>query len=190
MSNVSPKEDLPSLSRQLESVTTDVEREFKNLSAEQLNWKPSAEEWSIGQCLDHLVKTNTPFFPDLDQIIKGEKKSTVWEKLPFLPKLFGRLIVNGTNPKNARKFKAPKVFAPASSDVDAQIVDQFIEHQGEVANRLAALRDVDARRVKVTSPIAKVVTYSLLDACTIMVYHERRHFEQARRVLTANGFPR
>ena len=190
MSSVSPKEDLPSLSRKLESVTADVEREFKDLSAEQLNWKPGAQEWSIGQCLDHLVMTNTQFFPNLDQIIKGEKKSTVWEKLPVLPKLFGRLIINGTNPENARKFKAPKAFAPASSSIEAKIVDKFIEHQGEVANRLKALDSVDARRVRVTSPIARFVTYSLLDACTILVYHERRHFEQARRVLAASGFPR
>ncbi|MBV9210063.1 MAG: DinB family protein [Acidobacteria bacterium] len=190
MSSVSPTEDLPSLSRQLESVTEDARREFKGLSAEQLNWKPSAEEWSVGQCLDHLVMTNKQFFADFDRIIRGEKRATFWERLPFLPKLFGRLIINGTNPKNARKFKAPKVFAPASSSIEAEIVDNFITHQGEVAERLKALEGVDARRVRVTSPVAKVVTYSLLDACTIMVYHERRHFEQARRVVASSGFPR
>ena len=52
MSSVSPKVDLPALSRELESVTAGVQSEFKGLSAEQLNWKPGAEAWSIGQCLE------------------------------------------------------------------------------------------------------------------------------------------
>ena len=37
---------------------------------------------------------------------------------------------------------------------------------------------------------AKFVTYSLMDAYTILVFHERRHFMQAGRVLQAEGFPR
>ncbi|MBV9958164.1 MAG: DinB family protein [Acidobacteria bacterium] len=190
MSSVSPAVDLPALSRQLEGVTADVRREFTNLSAAQLNWKQSAEEWSIGQCLDHLVQTNEQFFLSFDQIIRGEKQQTVWERLPVLPKFFGRFIVNAANPESTRKVKAPKVFAPASSDVDAHIVESFIAHQALVASKLKALEKVDARNIKVTSPVARFVTYSLLDACTILVYHERRHFEQARRVLAASGFPR
>jgi hypothetical protein len=41
----------------------------------------------------------------------------------------------------------------------------------------------------VTSPLAKLVTYTLGDALRILVTHERRHFEQARRVTQAQGFP-
>jgi hypothetical protein len=41
----------------------------------------------------------------------------------------------------------------------------------------------------VASPIAGFVTYNMLDACRIVVAHERRHFEQARRVTEAEGFP-
>lgn len=190
MSDISPEHDLPELTRELESVTADARRVFNNLSAEQLNWKPGAEAWSIGQCLDHLITTNSHFFTDFDQIISGEKKQTLWESLPLLPTLFGRLVVNATNPKTARKVKSPKIFTPASSSVDASIVEKFIEQQGEVASKLKALEKVDARKVKVTSPVSKFVTYSLLDACTIIVNHERRHLEQAQRVTESSGFPR
>jgi hypothetical protein len=33
------------------------------------------------------------------------------------------------------------------------------------------------------------LTYSVLDGCRLIVTHERRHFEQARRVTQASGFP-
>jgi len=30
----------------------------KRLSPDQINWKPSAHEWSIGQCLDRFLRSN------------------------------------------------------------------------------------------------------------------------------------
>lgn len=41
-----------------EKVSEDVQKNFGGLSAEQINWKPRADSWSIGQCLDHLIKSN------------------------------------------------------------------------------------------------------------------------------------
>ena len=29
--------------------------QFSRLSENQINWKPSKEKWSIGECVDHLV---------------------------------------------------------------------------------------------------------------------------------------
>ena len=49
---------------------------------------------------------------------------------------------------------------------------------------------VRVRGLKVTSPVSPVATYSLLDAYRIVVAHERKHFEQARRVTQAEGFPK
>jgi hypothetical protein len=41
----------------------------------------------------------------------------------------------------------------------------------------------------ITSPVAAFVTYSLKDAYTIMALHNRRHFNQAKRVTEAAEFP-
>ncbi len=32
--------------------------QFSGLSENQINWKPSEEKWSIGECIDHLVVTH------------------------------------------------------------------------------------------------------------------------------------
>jgi hypothetical protein len=40
-----------------------------------------------------------------------------------------------------------------------------------------------------TSPFARVVTYSVLDGWRLMLAHNRRHVEQARRVTQAGEFP-
>jgi len=40
------------------------------------------------------------------------------------------------------------------------------------------------------SPFVRFITYSVLDGCRLMAAHDRRHFEQARRVTQTAGFPR
>jgi hypothetical protein len=37
--------------------------------------------------------------------------------------------------------------------------------------------------------VASFITYSLMDACRIIVTHEQNHFVQATRVLESPGFP-
>jgi len=40
---------------QIDTITAEFTKEFGNLSAEQLNWKPNADTWSIAQNMDHLI---------------------------------------------------------------------------------------------------------------------------------------
>ncbi len=54
---------------------------FGGLTTDQLNWKPSVEQWSVAQCYDHLVTANTAYFPTFETISSGEKVSTFWERL-------------------------------------------------------------------------------------------------------------
>jgi hypothetical protein len=181
---------LGALLDELGAVTSDALRVFGGLSAAQLNWKPSAERWSVGQCFDHLIATNRTFFKDMEKIASGKHKSSLWGRVSPLSGFFGRLILRSLDPEKGRKTKAPRIFQPASSDVAADVIEQFAGHQRELEARMRATAGVDLARTIVTSPVAAVATYSLLDAYRIVVAHERKHFEQARRVTQTEGFPR
>ena len=181
---------LHGLLEDVNAVTGEAQQAFGNLSARQLNWKPVAENWSVGQCLDHLMTTNKTYFPAFERIARGEKKNTLWEGMPLLPAFFGKMIVKSLGPEGTRKLKAPQVFRPSSSDVDAGIVGNFVEHQKQLVNLMEAMRDVNAEKVKVTSPASGLIAYSLLDAYKIIVTHERRHINQAKTILETRGFPR
>jgi hypothetical protein len=175
---------------ELKAIADDARKTFGGLSAAQINWKPGAEQWSVGQCFEHLIKTNRSFFPTLEQIARGERKSRAWERLSPLSGFFGRVVLKSVGPESARKFKAPRGFLPSASDVDAAVVEQFAAHQGELAELMEATANLDLKKTIVTSPISGFVTYSLLDAFRIVVMHERRHFAQARRVTESEAFPR
>ncbi len=172
-----------------DSIARDVINRFGGLTFEQLNWKPSAQQWSIGQCLDHLITANLLYFPVLHEIASRSKRATLWERVPLLPGLFGRMLIKSLGPTSTRKFQAPANFRPSSSEIGAEIVERFAEHQRELITLVRSNADADLRRTIITSPASRFVIYNLLDAYEIIVVHEKRHIEQAQRVREASNFP-
>ncbi|HEV7889228.1 MAG TPA: DinB family protein [Pyrinomonadaceae bacterium] len=184
------KGELDALVEELGAVTAESREVFGGLSPARLNWKPSAERWSVGQCFDHLIQTNRCFFPEMERVAAGTFKSSLWARVSPFSGLIGRLIIGSLDPVKGRKTKAARVFLPASSDVAPDVMEKFERHQTELAERMRATAGRDLHRTMVTSPVTAVATYSLLDAYRIIVGHERKHFEQARRVTEESGFPR
>lgn len=175
---------------ELQTISEDAGRVFGKLSAEQINWIPSETSWSVGQCFEHLIKINSEYFPELESIIKGERKQKFWENYSPLSGFFGNLMIKSLNPKSERKLTAPKSIQPAASEIASTIIEDFAKHQTELANKIKQTEHLDTKKIILTSPFAKVVTYSLFDAYRIIVTHEKRHFGQAGRVMQAEGFPK
>jgi hypothetical protein len=184
------KDELTGLLEELAAVGREAREVFGRLSAAQLNWKPSAGKWSVGQCFDHLIVTNSTFFRGMEKVAAGTYKSSLWGRVSPFSGFFGRFILKALDPEQGRKTKAPRVFEPAKSDVATDVIEQFAAHQAELSTRMRATAGADLRGLKVTSPVSAFATYSLLDAYRIVVAHERKHFEQARRVTQSAGFPR
>ncbi|MGV3587735.1 MAG: DinB family protein [Adhaeribacter sp.] len=169
-------------------ITKKVQAEFGRLSAEQLNWKPAENAWSIGQCLDHLIKTNHQYFPIFEAVSQGRKKRTIWEMLPLLPGFWGRMLLKGLA-STSKKFKTPKIFKPSASRIPDNIVADFVRHQQDLTRRIKATDTVDHAKTIVTSPASPIITYSLKDCVNICAVHEERHFLQAKRVMKQKDFP-
>ena len=180
---------LSEVQAEAEAITRDVQSYFGQLNAEQLNWKPDAPSWSVAQCLEHLINANREMCVPFDEIISERKKTTRWERMPLLPRFFGKLMVKSVSPDARQKLKAPAKIQPTVSAVDAQIVNRFVENQGELIGRLTTLDNFFVERIVMTSPFLKLITYSVLDACRLIVAHERRHLAQAQRVMETAGFP-
>ncbi|HEX5891030.1 MAG TPA: hypothetical protein VFY61_20125, partial [Pyrinomonadaceae bacterium] len=74
-------------------------------------------------------------------------------------------------------------------NISASIIDDFVAQQDKIIEGMKATSHLDLKRIVVTSPAAAIVTYSLMDAYRIIVVHEQRHFQQARRVAEEPAFP-
>lgn len=184
-----PEMTLPQILEEADAIIRDAQSTFGRLSATQLNWKPSADQWSVAQCLQHLIATNHELTSIFDAAIKGTRRTTFLERLPILPSLWGKVMVKVIGPGGKQKYKALPRVTPAESAIDPQIVAQFTAHQQEVIGKMTLLQKLHPEKIVMTSPFASFITYTLLDACRIIVLHERRHFAQAERVMATAGFP-
>ena len=174
---------------ELERTAADVRASFGPLDARQLNWRPGGETWSVAQCIEHLVHSNREMCRAIHAASDPAHEKSVWQRLPLLPRVYGRMLVASQGPRVTRKFIAPAVATPSASAIDAGIIERFVDGQGEVIVLARALAGRNPARVIMVSPFIRFVTYSVLDGLRLIVAHERRHYQQALRIMETHGFP-
>ena len=182
--------ELDQIPAELNKTEADIRATFAGLTPVQLNWKPDAKSWSVAQCFEHLAQSNQEMCGAFERAADPARPRTIWQRLPVMPKLIGRMMVSSLGPRVTRKFVAPKQSTPSASTLDAGILDRFFASQEQVQVIARRLAGRDLNRLILVSPFVSVVAYSVLDGLRLIVAHERRHVEQARRVMQAPGFPR
>ncbi len=166
-----------------------VRNEFNGISHQQLNWKPSEQSWSIGQCLDHLIIADGTYFPLFKKITTGDFKMNSWERWSPLTGMWGRMMVNYLQETPRHKMKAPALIRPSIIKIDMGILPRFQQHLDEFIGHMGHCNEIDLDKTHITSPVNKFITYNLRHALTFLVSHEHRHINQAMRVKQNNAFP-
>ncbi len=180
-------EKVKKIAEQLDEVTAEARAKFGALNREQLNWRPPDGGWSVGQCLEHLIKTSEIYSEDFRSIADGTRATSFWENWSPLSSFFGRFLTSYMD-KDEKKVKTTERFVPPS-EIEANIVDRFEASQQELISLIDSTSNADWDRTKLTSSFQGFVTYSLADAFRIIAAHQRRHIRQAERVMNDAGFP-
>jgi len=166
-----------------------VSIEFSGMSLNQLNWQASSTSWSIAQCLDHLIRSHSIYFTDLQKISRGEYKMNFWNKYSPFTKLCGRLLKERMQEEVKKKMKAPGKIQP-SSNFDPGIIEQYHKNLDIFLQFILNCNNIDIDKTILTSPTIPIVTYSLRDAFYFLLTHEHRHINQAVNVKTNKEFPK
>lgn len=173
---------------QIRVIQKDVQKTFAGLSNEQLNWQPSDKEWSIGQCLEHLVVTNNLYFVNIQKVADGTHRNNFFSKIPVIPNVIGIVMKKILAPEWKPKMKTIKMFKPSVSDVSENVLADFAENQIRFIGLMEATKDLDAKKIKVAEPIGSAVNLTLIDAFEVLAVHEKRHFNQAKLVMELKEF--
>ena len=185
------KTDISAVCTDLQKVADDTRAAFGSLSVAQLNWKPSTKSWSVAQCLEHVINTHSLYFPIFDRLARGEYKFNAWERYSPLTGLFGKFLIRVLDPASTWKMKTTGKAHPSASEIGADIVDRYVEHQLQMIEQLKRFPpDFHSRNAVIQSPLLKLVTYTVEDYTTILIVHSQRHFLQAKRVTESEGFPK
>lgn len=177
-----------------EGLTTQIERATTlvgNLSSEQLNWKPSAKQWSVGECLEHLHITIEFYCTNLGGALvqartEADHSSGGVEGKHTIP---GRLLLLGVSPSSKFKAKTFKVFEYQGSEVPTDILERFTASHAGFRDLMTQCNGLNLGKVKLSSPISGLIRLNANDAFEINTAHVERHLNQAERVTQTTGFP-
>src|SRR5690349_11368783 len=105
-----------------------VEAELSEISVQQLNWKPSPETWSIAQCLEHLIISDSCYFTVLEKITAGNYQMSFWEKHRPFTKMFGRFFRDQLREQVKKKMTAPKKIQPPIFEKNFDLIEDYYKN--------------------------------------------------------------
>ncbi|MFP6584026.1 MAG: DinB family protein [Candidatus Hydrogenedentota bacterium] len=163
----------------------------KDLTPEQLNWKPGEDKWSIAQCFEHTLVGADRYAEKLGPAIEGARNNQLNVQADLQPRhtLMGRLILRAMEPTARRTMSAPKLFAPTQSPISEDIADRFVQSHENIAKLITDCDGLDHNRIKLSSRVARIIRINATDAFNILVTHAERHLNQADGVRQLSEFP-
>ena len=160
----------------------------RDSTRDQLNWRPAPGQWSVGQCLEHLLISNRVYLPPIAKALEGRTKSRVED---VTPGWFGRWFIRTQiDPSTQRRRgRAPGKIAP-SLDVETSVVQEFVRSNDDARDLVRRASDYDVNRIRFVNPFVGLIRFTVGTGIEIVWRHQRRHLLQAERVTQAPGFPR
>jgi hypothetical protein len=158
------------------------------LTEEQLNWQPAPGSWSVGQCLEHLCRTNEAYLVSISAALKEKPDSPVEQ---ITPGWFGRWFIRSfVEPSpNSKRVSAPTKIRPAAR-VDLAVLDRFLSGNKSCRELIVRIRGKDMNRIRFWNPFVLGIRFTVGTGLEIITGHERRHLLQAERVRDSVNFPR
>jgi hypothetical protein len=173
--------------REFEAARASINDLVSGLSEETFNLRPEDHRWSIAECIDHLIAIGRLMLPRMNTAVSNGRAKGRWAEPPFrygpLGNWFVRAIGDGQLPPR-RKFSTPRLYRPpAGPDREMGVaVQEFAELQDEFVELVRKADGLDLARIKIASPVTRLLRLSLGQWLEGLSGHQRRHLWQAAQV--------
>ena len=142
-----------------------------------LEWQPPEGGWTAGQVFEHLCVANDSYLVSLRRVLgtasamsRGDVTDRAWR-----PSFAGRLLARSM--ESPRKLPAPKMWRPAPAP-RPDVIGEFLTRQREIEQLIESSMAHDWRRLRLASPVSRLIRMNVGDAFTVLVRHAERHFRQ------------
>jgi len=148
---------------------------------EKLNSRVSNDSWSILECLEHLNRYGDFYIPEINKRISSSQTSST---PVFETGILGNYFAKSMLPKEKmNKMKTFKNMDPINSQLDKNVVKEFIKQQNQLIELLQRADQINLNKVKTSISISKLIKLRLGDTFRFVIYHNKRHLQQAEKVL-------
>jgi hypothetical protein len=166
---------------ELDAATARAKAVAERAGDERWTTRPAPSSWSVGECIDHLNRSSEVYFPLFEQALSDAPEASPRR---LRRDFFGWLLCMTLEPPVRMKVKTADRFVPPP-DIGSrrEVMDRFEALQDRVRDFVARSDGVDVARIKLRSPFAEKLKYSMYSALRIIPVHQRRHLWQAERAL-------
>lgn len=181
------QEYITGLHSEVLSVNQYIHNDFLSLTGKQINWKPEPHKWSIAQCFDHLILANNIYLTEIEKTLLSAKKFKSKE-IVFKSGFFAKILLHYTSPASAKKFESLDAFKPSTDFITKEVFNNFNGHQGRLLSVIKNSEELDLNVIKIAHPLKRILKLSLGDFLNLIITHEKRHLQQAKRIIDHPGF--
>lgn len=167
---------------QLKMTRDELLKSVKGLSDNQLNFKPSAEEWSVNECVQHLALTESLFRKSIDDMLQKtpnpEKRSEIKiSDQDVIAKMASREM----------KVKTFPSLTPENSKLNTKEALDEIKQKRKSLMQFVKTTETDMRSHVSESPMGMVDAYQVV---LMTAAHTTRHTQQINEVKQHPQFPK
>jgi uncharacterized damage-inducible protein DinB len=159
-----------------------------DLSDADLLHSPAPGAWSVAEVLEHLVLGDRLYLDTLrERCADARARGRMSRGRRWKASLVGGLLERSLRPAATRKMRAPRVLQPGPSPRPGAL-GAYLAQLEEIAASVRQNADLDWQRVRLTSPVSRLVRMNLGDAYHVLASHGERHLgqiERAREALAA-----
>lgn len=194
MKGIKSDQLIESLKKITETNKEFVRKRCMHLRENQLMWRPTQYSWSVQEVLSHLNANALYYHPTFIDKIQHTKFTTprkIFASSPLGKSAWKSMKLGRAN-NIKRKFSSPKNINPTLNKelVDTESSAHFIANQDQLLEIIDQASFVDLKKVKVPISISKISRFRLGDALMFFIYHNERHIQQIKNILSHRNFPK
>jgi len=176
---------LQALIDELGSARERLHRLVAAVPEERWTQRPAPESWSPAECVAHLNLTSVAFIPGLREAIANGRAKGGAAPVRYRHDLLGWMMWRSQRPGGGMKVKTTAAFIPESNVPRAELIAEFDRLQDEQMELVRQSDGLPVSKMKVASPFAPRLRYSVYSALALLPTHQHRHLLQAERAWQA-----
>lgn len=156
---------------------------IEGVDEEAWSWKPAPERWSVGECAEHIVRTERALFDTARRALAAPENPEWAEKTKQKSDFIERVM-----PDRTGRAQAPQEVRPTDGLSRAQVMDVFRTTREE----LAKLLEEQSLPLKSHTEEHPFPVFGTLNAYQWILYvplHTIRHSKQIEEVKATAGYP-
>jgi len=168
----------------LELTKADLQNTVAGLSEDQFNFKPAADRWSIKECLQHIVLTETALWQMTDGTLKAAANPDKRSEIKATDEDLVKRMTDRTNKVKTVEALYPEKATTVPTALSA--LNAFNEQRGKLIKFMKKTDD-DMRNHVVQTPLGWLDSYQMV---LFMAAHSNRHTQQIAEVKADPNFPK